>query len=51
MNNNHETEILYCTAGSRIPATGRTESETGASNMQSLGMTAFSGWRLGLFGS
>lgn len=28
-----------------------TESKTGASNMLSLGMTAFSGWRLGLFGN
>ena len=28
-----------------------TESETGASNVRGLGMTAFSGWRLGLFGN
>lgn len=26
-----------------------TESETGASNVLGLGMTAFSGWRLGIF--
>ncbi|WP_294590281.1 hypothetical protein [uncultured Phocaeicola sp.] len=28
-----------------------TESETGASNVLGLGMTAFSGWKLGLFGN
>ncbi|WP_444341454.1 hypothetical protein [Phocaeicola plebeius] len=28
-----------------------TESETGISNIMGLGMTAFSGWRLGLFGN
>lgn len=44
----HKFYIMLLIVGFLLLAA--TESETGASNVLGLGMTAFSGWRLGLFG-
>lgn len=45
----HKFYIMLLIVGFLLLAA--TESETGASNVLGLGMTAFSGWRLGLFGN
>ena len=45
----HKFYIMLLIVGFLLLAA--TESETGASNVLGLGMTAFSGWKLGLFGN